>query len=221
MGKINQIIIYYLSVNYIKWFQQKKFGFFKFRVLSVRPLLTTAMMLMRHSLRNPYPVLNWGKWEEGRAGSVKMVQNLFRTMFPLPKDAILVSLWYSLLTSVYPYYLCWGTNISNQVVGWPGCWTIPLFSVWLIKSQRENNDSNKIKCDHLAANTALLRMTQKFYCIPPYEDINDFNQVGCDRSSNWCHFIWVNKYNPWLSIKSIYIRKPNVCVLIKILLRPK
>ena len=42
VGK-NQIIIYYLSVNYIKWFQQKinNFGiFFKFRVLSVRPLLT-------------------------------------------------------------------------------------------------------------------------------------------------------------------------------------
>ena len=38
----NKIIIHYLSVNCIIWFQQKKLilaFFFKFRVLSVRPLL--------------------------------------------------------------------------------------------------------------------------------------------------------------------------------------
>ena len=37
--KINLIIIYHLSVSYIKWFQQNKIGFFKFQVLSVRPIL--------------------------------------------------------------------------------------------------------------------------------------------------------------------------------------
>ena len=52
MGEKNQIIIYYLSVNYIEWFQQKKIAIFKFWVSSVRPLLVQSVHTLGPGISN-------------------------------------------------------------------------------------------------------------------------------------------------------------------------
>ena len=52
MGKKTQIIIYYLSVNYIEWFQQKQIAIFKFWVSSVRPLLVQSVHTLGPGISN-------------------------------------------------------------------------------------------------------------------------------------------------------------------------